>query len=153
VPFITQTAAGIREKLIVHGSDYSTPDGSCVRDYIHVVDLARAHVLALDWMEQQEAPLCEVFNLGTGKGNSVLEVVKTFEQVSGVKLPFEIGPRRPGDVEAIWADTSKSREELVGARGWICAKRSRMHGAGSRRSAERPLISLCRGRMHDGIGG
>lgn len=114
VPFITQTAAGMRDRLIVHGDDYATPDGSCVRDYIHVVDLARAHVRALDWMDGKQAPLCEVFNLGTGTGNSVLEVVQTFEEVSGVKLPFAIGPRRPGDVEAIWADTTKSREVL----GW-----------------------------------
>ena len=116
VPFITQTAAGIRKELTVYGSDLPTPDGTCIRDYIHVVDLARAHVRALDWMEEQPAPLCEVFNLGTGKGNSVLDVVTTFMEVNGVQLPYQIGPRRPGDIEAIWAETTKSRELL----GWTC---------------------------------
>lgn len=114
VPFITQTAAGIRPLLTVYGNDYGTPDGSCVRDYIHVVDLARAHVVALHWMDRRSAPVCETFNLGTGRGNSVLEVVKTFEEVTGVNVPHAIGARRAGDVEAIWADTTKAREVL----GW-----------------------------------
>lgn len=115
VPYIAQTAAGLRDKLTVHGNDYNTPDGSCVRDYIHVVDLAKAHVRALNWMEDHGAPLCEVFNLGTGKGNTVLEAVSVFTEVTGVKVPFVIGPRRAGDIEAIWADTTKSREVL----GWV----------------------------------
>ncbi|MBL7962888.1 MAG: UDP-glucose 4-epimerase GalE [Flavobacteriales bacterium] len=116
VPYVTQTAAGQREVLTINGNDYPTPDGTNVRDYIHVVDLARAHVMALDWMEKQAAPLCEVFNLGTGKGNSVLEVVKTFVEVNGVPVPHRFGPRRAGDVVSIWADVRKSRDEL----GWSC---------------------------------
>lgn len=114
VPFITQAAAGLRDKLTVFGNDYPTRDGSCIRDYIHVVDLAKAHVLALKWLSLQRAPLCDVFNLGTGQGNTVLEAVRTFEEVNGVKVPFVIGPRRAGDVVAMYADTTKSREVL----GW-----------------------------------
>lgn len=114
VPFITQTAAGIRKQLTVFGNDYDTPDGSCVRDFIHVVDLARAHVRALQWMEEQGRPLCEVFNIGTGKGHTVLEAVRTFTAETGVDVPHVIGPRRPGDVEAMYAETTKSREVL----GW-----------------------------------
>ncbi len=116
VPFVTQTAAGIRKQLIVHGADYATRDGSCVRDYIHVVDLARAHVMALDWMAGKVGSVCEVFNLGTGEGNTVLEVVHGFEEATGVKVPHSIGPRRPGDVESVYAETSKSRDVL----GWTC---------------------------------
>ncbi len=116
VPYVTQTAAGMREQLTVHGADYPTRDGSCVRDYIHVVDLARAHVMALDWMSAQEAPVHEVFNLGTGQGNTVLEVVNGFMEATGVKVPYTIGPRRPGDVESVYAETSKSRTVL----GWSC---------------------------------
>lgn len=114
VPYITQTAAGMRERLTVHGADYPTRDGSCIRDYIHVVDLAKAHVKALQWMAGRPAPACEVFNLGTGQGNTVLEAVHTFEKVNGVKVPYVIGPRRAGDVVAMYADTTKSREVL----GW-----------------------------------
>lgn len=114
VPFIAQAAAGLREKLTVFGDDYPTRDGSCIRDYIHVVDLAKAHVLALRWVAAQAAPVIDVFNLGTGTGNTVLEAVNTFEQVNGVKVPYVIGPRRPGDVAAMYADTTKSREVL----GW-----------------------------------
>lgn len=114
VPFITQTAAGIRQQLTVFGDDYPTRDGSCIRDYIHVVDLAKAHVAALRWLSGRKAPVCEVFNLGTGQGNTVLEAVHTFEQVNGVKVPYVIGPRRAGDVVAMYADTTKSREVL----GW-----------------------------------
>ncbi|MEZ4808560.1 MAG: UDP-glucose 4-epimerase GalE [Flavobacteriales bacterium] len=114
VPFVTQTAAGIRQQLTVFGTDYATPDGSCVRDYIHVVDLARAHVQALAWMEAARAPLCEVFNVGTGKGNTVLDVVRTFMEVTGVDVPYVLGPRRPGDVEAVFAATERSRDVL----GW-----------------------------------
>lgn len=112
VPFITQTAVGIREKLTVFGNDYDTPDGSNVRDYIHVVDLAKAHVVAIERLLTGKAPAIEMFNIGTGRGNSVLEVVKTFEKVSGQKLNYEIGPRRPGDVPQIYADVTKATQEL-----------------------------------------
>lgn len=115
VPFITQTAAGIHKKLSVFGDDYPTEDGTCVRDYIHVVDLAKAHVMGLQRMiskEQDES--FEVFNLGTGKGNSVLEVIKTFEKVSGQPLNYEITARRKGDVVAAYADTTKANKIL----GW-----------------------------------
>jgi UDP-glucose 4-epimerase len=107
VPFLTQAAAGIREKLVVFGNDYATPDGSCIRDYIHVMDLAAAHVSALKYITKI-APGCSVFNLGQGKGNSVLELIRTFTEVTGVMVPYEMGARRPGDVEQIWADASKS---------------------------------------------
>lgn len=116
VPFVTQTAAGLRKQLTVFGADYPTPDGSCIRDYIHVVDLARAHVMALNWLEERTGPTCEVFNLGTGQGNSVLEVVNVFKEETGVDLPYAIGPRRPGDVASIYADTTKSHDLL----GWSC---------------------------------
>lgn len=112
VPFITQTAAGIREKLTVFGTDYDTPDGSNIRDYIHVVDLAKAHVTAIDRLLAGKAQQIEMFNIGTGQGNSVLEVVKTFEKVSGQKLNYEIGPRREGDVPQIYADVTKATQEL-----------------------------------------
>ncbi|NVJ85435.1 MAG: UDP-glucose 4-epimerase GalE [Algoriphagus sp.] len=114
VPFVTQTAAGIREKLTVFGDDYDTPDGSCVRDFIHVVDLADAHVKALEFLENKPTSFYEVFNVGTGNGNTVLEVIQTFEEVNGLKLNYEIGSRRPGDVVKIWADTSKINKVL----GW-----------------------------------
>jgi UDP-glucose 4-epimerase len=115
VPFITQTAAGLRQELSVFGDDYPTVDGSCIRDYIHVMDLAEAHVVALDRLvkkAQQEA--VEVFNLGTGQGNSVLEVIKTFEEATGITLPYKIVGRRSGDVIAVYADTTKATEVL----GW-----------------------------------
>jgi UDP-glucose 4-epimerase len=112
VPFITQTAIGMREKLTVFGTDYDTPDGSNIRDYIHVVDLAKAHVVAVDRLMQNKAEKIEMFNIGTGRGNSVLEVIHTFEQVTGQKLNYEIGPRRPGDVPQIYADVTKSTQEL-----------------------------------------
>ncbi len=114
VPFITQTAAGIREKLTVFGNDYDTPDGSCVRDYIHVVDLADAHVKALSFLDRQGNDFYQVFNVGTGTGNTVLEVIHAFEKVSGQKLNYVIGPRRPGDVVKTWADTTKINQVL----GW-----------------------------------
>lgn len=115
VPFITQTAIGKRAKITVFGNDYNTTDGSCVRDYIHVVDLAKAHVAALKNMEKNSVPsVYKVFNIGTGKGNSVLEVINAFERTTGVKLAYEIGPRRPGDVEQVWGDVSKAAKEL----GW-----------------------------------
>ncbi|MEO9483356.1 MAG: UDP-glucose 4-epimerase GalE [Ekhidna sp.] len=113
VPFITQTAAGIREKLSVFGGDYDTPDGTCIRDYIHVVDLAKAHIAALEFSEKMEGNY-EFFNVGTGNGNSVLEVIKSFEKVSGLKLNYEIVARRPGDIEKIFADTTKVNKML----GW-----------------------------------
>lgn len=115
VPFITQTAAGLYPKLTVFGNDYPTPDGTNVRDYIHVVDLAEAHVVALERiMENKRGDAYEVFNLGTGKGSSVLEVIESFERVSGQKLTYEIGGRRTGDVIAAYADTTKANEIL----GW-----------------------------------
>jgi UDP-glucose 4-epimerase len=115
VPFITQTAAGLYPKLTVFGNDYPTVDGTNVRDYIHVVDLAEAHIVALERiLDGKASDAYEVFNLGTGKGSSVLEVVKSFERVSGLKLNYELGPRRAGDVVAAYADTTKAREVL----GW-----------------------------------
>jgi UDP-glucose 4-epimerase len=115
VPYITQTAAGIREQLTIFGNDYNTPDGTCLRDYIHVMDLAEAHVIALEWLKKQpHSAMNEAFNLGTGQGNSVKEVVDTFEKVSGQPLNYTFGPRRAGDVPAIYADVSKARRML----GW-----------------------------------
>ena len=113
VPFITQTAIGKRQKLTVFGDDYNTPDGSNVRDYIHVVDLAKAHVAALRYMESAtDFTGYDVINIGTGKGSSVLEVIHAFEKTTGVKLNYEIGPRRPGDVEQVWGDVTKAAEKL-----------------------------------------
>lgn len=115
VPFITQTAAGVRECLSVFGDDYPTPDGSCLRDYIDVVDLAKAHVVAITRMvEDRNKSKYEIFNVGTGNGVSVLELVRSFERVNDLKLNYRIAPRRAGDVVAIWADTSLANEEL----GW-----------------------------------
>jgi UDP-glucose 4-epimerase len=115
IPFVTQTAAGIRPKLSVFGSDYSTPDGSCIRDYINVVDLAKAHVVAAQRMlTGKSKSAVETFNLGTGRGVSVLEVVNAFEKVTGVKLNYEVVGRRAGDIEQIWADPSYANTEL----GW-----------------------------------
>ncbi|NLN26513.1 MAG: UDP-glucose 4-epimerase GalE [Bacteroidetes bacterium] len=115
VPFITQTAAGVRDILSVFGADYDTDDGSCIRDYIHVVDLAKAHVVALQRLvDNKNVSNYEVFNLGTGRGSSVLEVVNAFQQTTGVKLNYKIVGRRPGDVVAVYADTQKANEEL----GW-----------------------------------
>jgi len=112
VPFITQTAIGKRNKITVFGDDYNTKDGSCVRDYIHVVDLAKAHVAALKLMEGNHFAGYDVFNLGTGNGNTVLEIITAFENTTGVKLNYEIGPRRSGDVEQVWGDVTKSAKEL-----------------------------------------
>lgn len=115
VPFITQTAIGLREQLKVFGDDYNTPDGTCVRDYIHVVDLAKAHVVAIKrLLEDKNKANYEVFNIGTGNGNTVLDIIKTFEKVSGVKLNYKIVSRRPGDIEKVWADTTYANNEL----GW-----------------------------------
>ena len=118
VPFITQTAAGWREQLTVFGDDYDTEDGSCVRDYIHVVDLAKAHVKSLEYLTKHANLSFDIFNIGTGKGNTVLEIVNTFEEVSGVKLNYRIGERRSGDIEKIYADVTKSSETL----GWKTEK-------------------------------
>lgn len=115
IPFLTQTAIGIREQLSVFGDDYNTPDGSCIRDYINVVDLAKAHVVAIDRIlqdKQKKNP--EVFNIGTGRGLSVLELIHTFEEATGVKLKYKIVGRRAGDIEQIWADPAFANNEL----GW-----------------------------------
>ena len=118
-PFITQTAIGKRECLNVYGNDYNTPDGTAIRDYIHVVDLAKAHVIAMNRMINQLGQSnLEVFNLGTGNGFSVLEVIQSFEKVSGTKLNYKIVPRRPGDTEKVWADTRFANEVL----GWKAEK-------------------------------
>jgi UDP-glucose 4-epimerase len=115
VPYLTQTGIGIREELKVFGDDYDTPDGSCIRDYLHVVDLARAHVIAIKrLLEGKNKTDYEVFNLGTGNGVSVLEAIKSFERVSGIKLKYKIVGRRAGDIEKIWADPSYANNEL----GW-----------------------------------
>ncbi len=110
VPYITQTAIGLREKLTVFGTDYSTPDGSCIRDFIHVVDLARAHVAALARLASERET--DVFNVGTGAGNSVLEAVETFMRVNQVGLPVVLADRRPGDIERIYAETTKAERVL-----------------------------------------
>jgi UDP-glucose 4-epimerase len=115
VPFITQTAIGLRQELSIFGDDYPTPDGTCIRDYIHVVDLAKAHVVALGrLLKNKNKSNYETFNLGTGKGSSVLEVVKSFEKVSGKKLNYKIVGRREGDIISAYADTTKANDEL----GW-----------------------------------
>lgn len=115
VPYITQTAAGIRKELTVFGDDYNTPDGTCIRDFIDVNDLACAHVIAMERMlsDKDTAPV-EVFNLGTGNGQSVLELINAFEAATGVKVPYKIGARREGDIEKIWAEPTKANRIL----GW-----------------------------------
>lgn len=114
-PYITQTAVGLRDGLTVFGCDYPTRDGTCVRDYLHVVDLAEAHVAALNWLSARPgAPENEVFNLGTGRGVSVLEAIHAFEEASGESLSYQLGPRRPGDAVEVYADASKAEREL----GW-----------------------------------
>lgn len=115
LPFVTQTAIGLRKELKVFGDDYNTPDGSCIRDYIYVVDLAKAHVKAVERMLANQAEeQVEVFNLGTGKGLSVLEILKTFMQVTGVNVPYQIVGRREGDIEQVWAKPDKANNVL----GW-----------------------------------
>lgn len=115
VPFITQTGIGMRKELSVFGSDYPTPDGTCIRDYIHVVDLAKAHVVALKRLiDKKNETAVEVFNVGTGKGSSVLEVIRSFERVSGQKLPYKLVGRREGDIIEAYADTQKANSVL----GW-----------------------------------
>ena len=119
VPFITQTAAGIRECLSVYGDDYNTPDGSAIRDYINVVDLARAHVIAIKrLLDHKQSSAFEVFNLGTGKGLSVFEIIKAFEKVTGEPLKYKVVKRREGDIEKVYADTSYANSEL----GWRAEK-------------------------------
>ena len=116
VPAITQAAIGKIPAIVVHGSDYDTRDGSCIRDYIHVSDIAHAHTLALNYLlEKRNKSNCDIFNLGTGNGYTVLEVIAAFEKVSGIKLDYKLGPRRPGDVVAIYANNDKAKNEL----GWM----------------------------------
>ncbi len=119
VPFITQTAAGLRDELKIFGSDYDTPDGTAIRDYINVVDLAKAHVVAINrLMEKKNKAAYEFFNVGTGNGYSVMQLVKTFMEVNGVEVKYQITDRRAGDIEKIWADTTLANEEL----GWKAEK-------------------------------
>ena len=119
IPFVTQTAAGIRPVLSVFGDDYNTPDGSCIRDYINVTDLAKAHVVAVNRMTDDKMKArFEIFNVGTGRGVSTLEVVRTFEKVNNLKLNYKIVGRRAGDIEAVWADPAYANEEL----GWKAEK-------------------------------
>ena len=116
IPFLTQAVSRIRKALTVFGGDYATPDGTCIRDYLHVMDLAEAHVAALQWCLDQpdDQSVIRPFNLGTGKGASVLEVIQGFERATGQKVPYTMGDRREGDVVAIWADPSRAADEL----GW-----------------------------------
>ncbi|HEV3251450.1 MAG TPA: UDP-glucose 4-epimerase GalE, partial [Puia sp.] len=115
VPVITQTAIGKLPHMVVHGDDYPTRDGSCIRDYVHVCDIAHAHTLAIQYLLTEQSPLkCEVFNLGTGNGVTVLEAIHAFEKVSNLKLDYAIGPRRPGDVVAIYANFDLAKKKL----GW-----------------------------------
>jgi UDP-glucose 4-epimerase len=119
LPFVTQTAIGLRKQLQVYGNDYDTPDGSCIRDYIHVVDLAKAHVIAVQRMlDRKTKKQVETFNLVTGRGLSVLEIIDTFEKVNEVKVPHKIVARREGDIEKVWADPSYANNEL----GWIATE-------------------------------
>lgn len=117
MPFISQAAAGLRDELTVNGDDYKTPDGTCIRDYIHVVDLAKAHVKALTVLTKKTS-FYDAINIGTGKGTSVLEAINTFQSVNNVRVPYRIGPRREGDIENIYADVSKSKQVL----GWEAEK-------------------------------
>ena len=114
IPFVTQTAMGIRKQLTIFGNDYSTEDGTCIRDYIYVVDLAKAHVAAMARVLDKEIDKIEYFNIGTGSGNSTLEIVTTFEKATGVKVNWKFGPRREGDIEKIWGDCTKANTVL----GW-----------------------------------
>lgn len=115
IPYLTQTAIGIRKELSVFGDNYDTPDGSCIRDFINVVDLAKAHVIAIERMlENKSSEAVEIFNLGTGSGVSVLELIQTFEKATGVKVPHKIVGRREGDIEKVWANPEKANNVL----GW-----------------------------------
>jgi UDP-glucose 4-epimerase len=117
MPIITQVAIGKKEGMTVFGNDYATRDGSCIRDYVHVSDIAEAHILALDFLQSKKNETnCEVFNLGSGTGVTVLEMLRTFEQETGLKLNCTIGPRRAGDVPAIYSDSRRAQEKL----GWLC---------------------------------
>lgn len=119
VPYITQTAAGLRDKLTIFGNDYHTPDGTCIRDFIHVVDLAKAHVKALELLSNTtKENYYDVFNVGTGDGVTVLRLIKTFEEVNNIKLNYSIGPRRAGDIEQIYAQVDKSQHVM----GWRAEK-------------------------------
>lgn len=126
VPFITQTAAGVREKLTVFGDDYDTPDGSCVRDFIHVVDLAQGHLKAMEFLTRTAPNSYDVFNLGTGEGVSVLQLLKKFVETTGVNVPYVIGPRRSGDVEKTYADASRSNA-LLGWKAKFSTEQSLQH--------------------------
>lgn len=119
LPFVTQTAIGLRKQLQVFGDDYNTPDGSCIRDYIHVVDLAKAHVIAVQRMlDGKSKSQVETFNLGTGRGLSVLEIIRIFEEVTGVNVPCRVVGRREGDIEKVWADPAFANNEL----GWVASE-------------------------------
>lgn len=115
IPYLTQAVAGLRGPLTIFGNNYPTDDGTCIRDYIHVMDLARAHVASIKWLQSND-PSCEAFNLGTGTGKSVSEVIAAFEKANGINVPYVFGPRRPGDVVAIFANAEKAHREL----GWKC---------------------------------
>ena len=137
IPFVTQTAIGIRKELKIFGNDYNTPDGTCIRDYIYVVDLAKAHVKAMERVLEKETDPVEVFNIGTGTGLSTLEVIQGFEKATGVKLPWSYAPRREGDIEKVWGNVDKANnvlgwkadtpveEVLASAWKWQCALRER----------------------------
>ena len=112
IPYITQSVAGVREELTIFGNDYNTPDGTCIRDYIHVTDLADAHIKALEYLNQKKSLINEFFNIGTGKGTSVMEIIKAFERSTGKKISFKIGKRRKGDVDATYADNKKALKTL-----------------------------------------
>ncbi|MDX2362532.1 MAG: UDP-glucose 4-epimerase GalE [Crocinitomicaceae bacterium] len=112
LPFVTQTGVGIHDALKVFGNDYNTADGTCIRDYVHVMDVASAHVKGIEWLEKQSNSFVEILNIGTGKGTSVLEIIHTFEEVSGKKLNWEFAERREGDIEEIYADVSKAKKLL-----------------------------------------
>lgn len=114
IPFVTQTAIGVRKELKIFGNDYNTPDGTCIRDYIYVVDLAKAHVAAMSRVLDQDTDAVEVFNVGTGKGVSTLEVVEGFEKATGVKVNWSYAPRREGDIEKVWGNVDKANNVL----GW-----------------------------------
>lgn len=121
LPYITQTAIGKREKLTVYGNDYPTADGTCIRDFIHIMDLAEAHTSGLIWLETKDESVYEVLNVGTGKGTSILEIINTFEKVSNVKLNWEFGERRPGDVARIFANADKAKDLI----GWKAERTNR----------------------------
>jgi UDP-glucose 4-epimerase len=118
VPLLTQAAAGLRPELVVYGDDYDTPDGTCIRDFIHVVDLAKAHIKALEHLSKQKAGYNDFFNIGTGKGSTILDTIKTFERATGQKVAYRIGARRPGDIIKSYAGVTKAKKTL----GWQAEK-------------------------------